>query len=432
MALKLIKDNYMKILIYTYLSLILLNFSTLAQEVWEIYDVMPISYAGSEAVVHEDKIYLVGGYADSVQMPVSWIHSYDPDNKQWQYEQSMLYARLEFVAGISSNKLFVAGGAEFPANNKNVESWDFNSAHSTSIAISHDYFNRFFTSGFVKNNYIYLLGGLTYSNVPFIAKFNLNDVNDFTVFNDDSTFGSNPLPISLMTAEMNGWIYILGGIQFGISQKIHRINLDLQVMEEVHPYMSSPRALGKAIAVPDENKIYLIGGQNESYSALSSVEIFTIGDSIHSIEPGPPLNIPRSNFSAVLFENKIYVFGGYDQFGDPVSEVEVLSIGGGVVSAESEFQDKISFKLNQNYPNPFNPSTIISYSIPENSFINLSVYSSNGELIKTLINEEQSAGDYSVTWDSKNNFGANVAAGVYFYRLSSNDFIKTKSMILLK
>ncbi len=403
------------------------------EEVWEIVDFMPVSRAGSETVVHGNKIYLIGGYADSVQMPVKWISSYDPSTKQWQFETNMLYPRLEFVTGIYNNNLYIAGGTEYsPSSNKIVEKWNFNTNAVPDTAIIHDYFDRYFPSGFVKDSYIYLIGGITFSNVPFISKFNLNDVNDFTVFDGDTAFGSNPLPISIMTAYLGDWIYIMGGVHYGISQKIHRIDYSLQNMEELYPLLSVPRAQGEAIAVPDNDEIYLIGGLNETSQALNSVDILRVTDSANYVMPGPPLNIARSNFSAVLFENNIYVFGGYDQYDNPVSEIEVLAIGGGIVRAEDEIFKNPTFELFQNYPNPFNPSTTISFEIPDESQVKLAVYSSNGELVKTLLNEQKSAGKYTVVWDSKNNSGEKVAAGVYFYRLSSKDFVQTKSMLLLK
>jgi hypothetical protein len=85
------------------------------------------------------------------------------------------------------------------------------------------------------------------------------------------------------------------------------------------------------------------------------------------------------------------------------------------------------FNLSQNYPNPFNPSTTIQYSLPELGKVKLTIFNTLGEEIKTLVNEEKSAGNYEVEFNSEN-----IPSGIYFYQLKAGDFIQTKKMILLK
>jgi len=101
---------------------------------------------------------------------------------------------------------------------------------------------------------------------------------------------------------------------------------------------------------------------------------------------------------------------------------------GGTVSLENISSEIPSgFILNQNYPNPFNPSTVIRYSLAENGFINLKVYDLTGKTVAVLVNENQKTGSYEVNFD-----GYNLASGIYFYKLSVNDFTQTKKMVLLK
>ena len=85
------------------------------------------------------------------------------------------------------------------------------------------------------------------------------------------------------------------------------------------------------------------------------------------------------------------------------------------------------FTLNQNYPNPFNPSTRISFSIPQNSFVTLKVFDVLGNEIETLINKELSSGSYDIEF-----LGKNLGSGVYFYNLTAGEFTKTMKMILSK
>lgn len=85
------------------------------------------------------------------------------------------------------------------------------------------------------------------------------------------------------------------------------------------------------------------------------------------------------------------------------------------------------YRLSSNYPNPFNPSTIISYQIPKDGFVNLTVYNSLGQVVKTLVNEQKSMGKYSVKFNAND-----LPSGVYVYKLQANEFSSTKKMLLTK
>jgi hypothetical protein len=94
-----------------------------------------------------------------------------------------------------------------------------------------------------------------------------------------------------------------------------------------------------------------------------------------------------------------------------------------------------NYALGQNYPNPFNPTTEINYKLPVESNVQLQIFTIAGELVKTLVNEKQSAGSYNIDFDA-----SNLASGTYIYRLKANDpslnsgqgFVQTKKMTLTK
>ncbi|MDO8548810.1 MAG: T9SS type A sorting domain-containing protein [Ignavibacteria bacterium] len=95
------------------------------------------------------------------------------------------------------------------------------------------------------------------------------------------------------------------------------------------------------------------------------------------------------------------------------------------------------FSLLQNYPNPFNPTTKINYSIPQTGIVTLKVFDILGNEIATLINEEQSAGEYEVEFsaDGGSAYGGNVSnlsSGIYFYKITAGNYKATMKMILLK
>lgn len=85
------------------------------------------------------------------------------------------------------------------------------------------------------------------------------------------------------------------------------------------------------------------------------------------------------------------------------------------------------FSLSQNYPNPFNPNTTIRYSIPKASFVNIRIYDILGREVKTLVNEQKQAANYSINFN-----GNNFASGIYLYRMQAGNFIQTKKLVLLK
>jgi len=88
--------------------------------------------------------------------------------------------------------------------------------------------------------------------------------------------------------------------------------------------------------------------------------------------------------------------------------------------------------LHQNYPNPFNPITTISYQLPENGKVELTVYNLKGQKVKTLVNETLDYGDHTVIWNGKDDNGKSVSSGIYLYKLKTDNFENTKKMILLK
>lgn len=93
------------------------------------------------------------------------------------------------------------------------------------------------------------------------------------------------------------------------------------------------------------------------------------------------------------------------------------------------------FQLDQNYPNPFNPSTTISYTLPTNSsntLVKLEIFTILGQKVVTLVKEKQTAGIYSREWDGRNEFGNPVSSGVYYYRLTAENYMDTKKMIMLQ
>ncbi|MCF7794700.1 MAG: carboxypeptidase regulatory-like domain-containing protein, partial [Candidatus Cloacimonetes bacterium] len=122
-----------------------------------------------------------------------------------------------------------------------------------------------------------------------------------------------------------------------------------------------------------------------------------------------------------------FVKAEYGQYlSDPSNEVVV------------ELTDAINFIIPErtallgNHPNPFNPETYISLALKENSFVTLEIYNIKGQKIRTLLNDEMSAGIHSLIWKGEDDAGKQAASGVYFYKMKAGNILQTKKMILMK
>ena len=90
------------------------------------------------------------------------------------------------------------------------------------------------------------------------------------------------------------------------------------------------------------------------------------------------------------------------------------------------------FSLSQNYPNPFNPETKIRFSLPTASEVKIEVFNMLGQSVMVLVNEHLSAGLKEVSWNGVNHSGQKVASGTYLYRITTDQFVDTKKMVLMK
>ncbi len=101
--------------------------------------------------------------------------------------------------------------------------------------------------------------------------------------------------------------------------------------------------------------------------------------------------------------------------------------GGESVTFEPPVEIPTSFYLFQNYPNPFNPVTTIRYGLPKDLSVKIKIFDILGSLVTQLVNENQTAGNYSVNFN-----GSAYASGVYFYTIETPEFTQSKKMVLLK
>lgn len=168
--------------------------------------------------------------------------------------------------------------------------------------------------------------------------------------------------------------------------------------------------------------VYIIGnfgvtsnGQPLDFQSTGTWYNFFTGDSVEYTSSAPFQNLLPGDFHIFTTEKL------------PTPEGDIIS---NVIQEHDEIP--VNYSLSQNYPNPFNPSTTIHFSIPSQSFVNISIYNVLGEKIKTLLAEEMQPGSFQISWNGTNDFNQNLSSGVYIYRIDADNFFQSRKMILLK
>jgi Secretion system C-terminal sorting domain len=177
-----------------------------------------------------------------------------------------------------------------------------------------------------------------------------------------------------------------------------------------------------------------IYSQSFSLVGVGGLNIYNASENWSQFDVPIILSLLDSNAASVVVS--ISITDNFEIGFDPatigsIALIDNLSFGN-PTNVKSNERIGNNFSLSQNYPNPFNPITTIKYSIVnvETGYIpsvQLKVYDILGNEIATLVNKEQSQGNYEIEFD-----GLELTSGIYFYKLQAGDFIRTKKMILLK
>lgn len=136
------------------------------------------------------------------------------------------------------------------------------------------------------------------------------------------------------------------------------------------------------------------------------------------VERNEGFNFVPDIYSLFIFNNYIFA-GGYAAWRRSLQEIIRVAN----ISTEIPF----IFSLSQNSPNPFNPTTKIKFDISQSGFTTLKIFDLTGKEIQTLVNEGLKPGVYEVEFE-----GSQLNSGIYFYRLTSGEYLESKKMILIK
>jgi hypothetical protein len=182
------------------------------------------------------------------------------------------------------------------------------------------------------------------------------------------------------------------------------------------------------LLVPQEGKNGFFEGSNTDHDPFMYAFDLKDGRLLGNLElPGNARGAPMT-----------YMAGG-KQFvvmpiGGDTNPAELLALSLDAPTAIEDFETAVprTFSLLQNYPNPFNSSTTIVYQVGAAAPVELAIYNTTGQKIRTLIDEDKPAGRYAARWDGTNDTGEAVASGTYLYRLSAGSFSEARQLILLK
>lgn len=407
------------------------GFSFAQKPTWIIkQNKMPYPVSGGQVVYdpspQSTKVYIFGGYSDSLQQAVDWIQEYDVEKDSWRIVGHMKQPRQQFVADLWKDTVLFFGGTVDSSKEKNtMESWDFVPFSPTKVVDDNTNFGRAFSTGHIINDDLYIIGGtpsgISSYQLPYITAYNLTTKQTTIKFD----FTSEDKPRNRSTFIVGDNIYIFGGFTNGVTEKIQKFNIASQKLYDLTERLITARGDAAAIYNPTYKKGYIIGGRNENSAALSSVESIIIkGDGTLKIEETASLNYPRTNLMVVNYRGAIAVFGGKDPKGKVVPYVEILI--GETVSVNNE-SIPTSFVLEQNYPNPFNPETFINFHLPITSNVQLKVYDILGNEKATLVNEIKQPGFYNVKFNAEK-----LPSGVYIYKLQAGKYLAIKKMMLIK
>ena len=192
--------------------------------------------------------------------------------------------------------------------------------------------------------------------------------------------------------------------------------------------LESPLPIGGVLLVfeGDEAKVENIKLAPEA----SDLELYThrVGRQIRVLVISPEAHtLPAGESYLLSFESE-----GVDTLNASLADQQ-----GQLLPVKQECEESVRptrIRLYQNHPNPFNPETMIRYSVEGENDVQVvvKVYNVAGRLVKTLVDEVRSPGEYEVIWNGRNESDDQVASGVYFYKLRVSDFVETRKMVLLR
>ncbi|KAA3603935.1 MAG: T9SS C-terminal target domain-containing protein [Calditrichaeota bacterium] len=265
--------------------------------------------------------------------------------------------------------------------------------------------------------------------------------NGLDIYVDDATGGVNVFTFAgnFSNLQRGDEIVLIGSVDT-FSGKTELLYLAHEIVSSNNPIAIETITIGDIGEAYEGKLVYIAGVDTVASSALGPWPVtgggeteITDGTDVATIRIDGDTEIADSSFTPVFPANIAGIIAQFDadspcdsnysiqprDLADLDFTVSVEEISNGVVVKD--------YSLSQNFPNPFNPTTEINFSLPNETKVTIDIYNVLGQKVLTLLDRKIKQGSHSITFDAKN-----LSSGAYFYRLTTDDFVQTKKMLLLK
>jgi len=356
----------------------------------------------------KNNIYITGLTTES-DSDNNFIVLWSESDEEYNFEKSIIYLqKYTNTFQKIGNAISISTGYEpcigLNKNGKGVLSW---------INDNIIYAKEFHFSDSLFSNNSYQVNNV--NSISSAQKVSINESGDYIISWRKRTYNSSQWD---ETTSIYSKLYKFGNNSLGK-------NITITSRASNFSYFNVAINTNYAILIWEDHRKYSYMDGSELYLQKLNLNGNLDGDNFHLTnidsytESSPSLflldNILFTSYSA-------YKFGNWDIF------LNISSIENKPNNIDyKSVQFPSTFTLYQNFPNPFNPKTIIKYNIQENQKVKLDIYNLEGKLVKTLVNEYQTPGEYNIILT-----GTDLSTGIYFYKLIVGSFVETKKCMLLK
>ena len=234
--------------------------------------------------------------------------------------------------------------------------------------------------------------------------------------------------------ELNGVAWqVVEGLQVPHGQYV-------ELPEELTAASSSVYAFTYIQSGRDQDGYFYVAGDDGLKVWLNGEEVFSESDVSPRIErQSVPVSLRKGLNPVVVRVHNLSRGAGLglvagDEDGDTLPGIQYLLEPEAPVTAVTGEADGLpdGFALGVNYPNPFNPETLIPYSLPGQTQVELSIYDVRGVKVRTLVNQVLPGGSHVTRWDGRDDTGKTVASGIYLYQLRAGAQEMTRKLLLLR
>jgi len=264
---------------------------------------------------------------------------------------------------------------------------------------------------------------------------------DSVAWTDISPPEGNPGKRCLHTASYDSRDHrmIVYGGQRGSSAlgDVWALDLGRDIWTELTPEVSPPgRFFASSAYDARDHRLLIFGGNRGSDDKVSEVWSFDLEEQSWALletEGMPPAARDGAVMIYVEAERRLIVFGGAAPVGlfNDVWALEGFEPPNPTAIGELSARP-VRFALHQNAPNPFNPSTVVSYELGKDEWVELEIFDLLGRKVRTLVDEPRSSGSHLATWDGRDDRGVRVATGAYLYRLRAGGFVASRKLLLIR